>query len=320
MTDHSIATDSAPQAEPGATRAFTDSARITGDTARIVIGGAPQSGAFDNVKTTTGELMPRPDGSQGILSTARSTAGRLLTGSEIRANTKVLVQGVETTAAAAAAAGFLTRNSDGSYAEVGAPVAAQGQQQSTQGQPEAQPEAQEPARVADLPAEAHTFAQDFTSRVGNIDVSRGVSEMMDQGALSEDSLARIAGSMQLEPQEVARRAETIRAGYETQARELMGPWADQIIAYASQHDRAAALKAQDRHINHEDPAAYDGIASKFWQNLDKYNPDAILNAQNASAVGARRESNGTITVQTAAMNTRMSWGAAVRAGFIGKGR
>jgi hypothetical protein len=84
MTDqHSIAIGSDPQGEPGtSTRAFTDTARITGDTARLTIasGGYQQSGAMDNVKTTTGELMPRPDGSQGILSTARSTAGRQLTG------------------------------------------------------------------------------------------------------------------------------------------------------------------------------------------------------------------------------------------------
>jgi hypothetical protein len=305
------------QGDPGnaSTRAFSDTARITGDVGRITIGGAQQSGAFDNVKTTTGELMPRPDGSQGILSTARSTAGRLLTGSEIKANTKVLVQGVETTAAAAAAAGFLTRNADGSYAEVGAPVAAQGQQQASQGQPEAQPEAQEPARTADLPGAAHEYAQDFTSRVGNMDIERGVSDVIETGALSQDALARIAGAMSLEPGEVTNRAATIQAAYRAQANEMVGPAADQIFAWANQHDRAALRKAVDAHVKMEDPAAYDGIVRNFWMNLS---PEAILGASNAAQVNPRRESNGSISVQTKDMPSRMSWQTAVRLGYVGK--
>jgi hypothetical protein len=319
MTDqHSIAIDSAPQGEPGdnSTRAFTDSARITGDVGRITIGGAQQSGAFDNTKTSTTELNPRGDGSQGILSTARSLAGRQLTGSDIKPNTKVIIPGAgETTVAAAVAAGFLTRNSDGSYSEVDAPAAAQGQQQSTQGQPEAQPEAQEPARVADLPGAAHEYAQDFTSRVGNIDIERGLSDVIETGALSQDALARIAGQMQLEPGEVSSRAATIQAAYRAQANEMVGPAAEQIFAWANQHDRAALRKAVDQHVKYEAPDAYNGIVRNFWMNLS---PEEILGASNASQVNPRRESNGSISVQTKDMPSRMSWQTAVRLGFVGK--
>jgi hypothetical protein len=317
MTEHSISIGSDPQGEPGtSTRAFTDSARITGDTARITIGGAQSSGAFDNVKTTTGELMPRPDGSQGILSTARSLSGRALSGSDVKPTSLVKIGDTETTVQSAVAAGYLRRNGDGSYSDV-----AQAQQQDHQanqgqpGQPEAQPEAQEPARVADLPAEAHTFAQDFTSRVGNIDMERGVSEMIEQGSLSQDALAKIAGAMSLEPGEVSSRAATIQAAYRAQANEMAGPAAEQIFAWANQHDRAALRKAVDAHVKMEDPTAYDGIVRNFWMNLS---PEAILGAQNAAQVNPRRESNGSISVQTKDMPSRMSWQTAVRLGYVGK--
>jgi hypothetical protein len=230
----------------------------------------------------------------------------------------VLVQGVETTAAAAAAAGFLTRNADGSYAEVGAPVGPQGSQGDNQGQPEApQPEAQEPARIADLPAEAHTFARDFTSRVGNMDIERGVSDMIETGSLSQDALAKIAGAMSLEPGEVTNRAAAIQAAYRAQANEMVGPAAEQIFAYANQHDRAALRKAVDQHVKYEDPTAYNGIVRNFWMNLS---PEAILGASNAAQVNPRRESNGSISVQTKDMPSRMSWQTAVRLGYVGKVR
>jgi hypothetical protein len=318
MTDHSIDHGYVSlQGQPGTPGgAFTDTARVTGDTQRITIGGYQPSGAFDNVKTSTRELMPRGDGSQGILSTARSTSGRPLSGNDVKPDTTVMVHGMETSVAAAVAAGFLQRNGDGSYSDVAQSTSdPQGQPGPQQDQPQAQP-----AKVADLPGEAHQFAMDFTSRVGNVEIARGLSEMIEGGALSQDSLSRIAGATSLEPGEVVRRAETIRAGYEAQAREMLGPWADHIISYANLRDRSAARKAVDRHINHEAPDAYDGLVQNFWLNLDKHNPDLILKAGNASEIGARRESNGTITVQVPGMPTRMTWGAAVRAGFIGKGQ
>jgi hypothetical protein len=322
ITQGTNMTDSNDLGSPGpgtSTRAFTETARITGDTQRITIssGGYEQSGLMDNVRASTADLNPRGDGSNGILSTARSTAGRPLSGSEIRPNTRVIIPGAgETTAAAAAAAGYLTRNSDGSYSEVAGSTSEPQGQPGQPGQQQDQPDAA-PAKVADLSGDAHTWATQFAEQVGNIDLEHGVSDVIETGALSQDALARIAGAMSLEPGEVTNRVATIQAAYRAQANEMVGDAAEAIFAYANQHDRAALRKAVDQHVKYEDPTAYDGIVRNFWMNLS---PEAILNAQNASALNARRESNGTVTIQTKDMPSRMSWGGAVRAGYVGKGR
>src|SRR5262249_28295196 len=113
--DHSIDHASVPLAgDPGSapSRTFTtDTARMIGGVERCTIGGVTQTRVSDNGRTSTADLFPR-DGSQGILQTARSISGRPLSGSDIKANTTVIVAGVETSVAAAVAAGFLQRNGD----------------------------------------------------------------------------------------------------------------------------------------------------------------------------------------------------------------
>jgi hypothetical protein len=289
------------------------SARIVEPTQRITIGGVETSTAFDRASGNTSDLTPR-DGNQGILSTARSISGRVLTGADVKPTTTLLVGGVETSVAAACTMGLLQRGSDGTYSEVaGALDEASGAE--GQDSQEQQQEAS-PAKLADLPQEAHSIAEQFVTLAGNVDIARGLSQVIESGAMSDDLVTSVAGAMGLEPGEVHARAATLRAAYETQAREMMGPNADAIIAYGNSSDRTTFRKAVDDHVQNENPDAYQALVRNYWLNLDRMDPNAIFTAQNADKLQPKKERDGTITVNIPGAG-RLSWGAAVRAGFIG---
>jgi hypothetical protein len=109
----------------------------------------------------------------------------------------------------------------------------------------------------------------------------------------------------------------VRAAYENQAREMIGPDADVIIQHAYQHHPKLIQDAIKDHVYRENPAAYDALVRQFWTDLPRTNPEALLNATNARELGVRKEPNGTFTVDIPGAG-RMPWAAAVRAGFIGR--
>jgi len=308
------------QQQPTAPR-WTDSARLVGNTARITLsGGSETVENVENVKQSEyGELTQR-DPSGGILSTARSTFGRPVAGTDVRPNSIVKVGGMETSVAAAVAAGLLQRNGDGSYSETGdgSQVSSQAPQEPQQPQEQQQ---QDPAatKVEDLPQQLHEYAQDFCSRVDNVTVTSAVNALINGGDLSDNLVGQIAGQMQLEPGEVRGRTDQIRAAYTEQAYKMVGEHAQAIFDYANAHEPRALQAATQKHVTQEDPRAYDEVVRSFWLNLDRYAPAAILSANNAKDVGARRESNGSITVELKGY-PRMSWQAAVRAGLIAPSR
>jgi hypothetical protein len=301
-----------PGSEPGNTSSRdpninSDEARSNGAVTRVTIGGHEPSTSFDSTRAESSALTPRGDGSQGILSTARSFAGRAVTGADVKPSTRVMVGGMETTVAAACTMGLLARNADGSYSETGSAPASNSTtpQDSSENTTEG-----EPATLPDLPGEAHGIVEAFVAKAGNMDVAAALNDTVSHGAISDGVVAKIAGAMGIEPEQVRAQEATVRAAYETQAREMMGPAAQAIIDYGNQIDRATFEKAGRDHALNGNPRAYDTLIRNFWSTLDTRNPDAILTAKNADQLNPRREPNGTITVERDGQ--RMAWKTFVR--------
>src|SRR5579872_2093428 len=91
-----------------------------------VIGGVSRMTVTDGRTTVESEAgvtraeQHKPGGSgQSAISTIRSAMGSPRSGSDVRPSDIITVAGMETSVAAAVAAGFIVRNADGSYSDAG---------------------------------------------------------------------------------------------------------------------------------------------------------------------------------------------------------
>ena len=176
----------------------------------------------------------------------------------------------------------------------------------------------QPGKVANLPAELHSYAEQFCSAVDNATVTGAVNTLAEGGDLNEHLVGQIADQMQLEPNEVRARADQLRAAHTQQAHNIVGENASAIFDYANQHQPALLRDAINKHVTQEDPLGYDKVVQAFWLDLPKH-PAAILTARNAAQLEPQRGRDGTITVDIPG-HGRTTWAAAVRAGLIGPPR
>src|SRR5579872_6297174 len=103
-----------------------------------VIGGVSRMTVIDGRTTVESEAgtaraeQHKPSGGQSAISTIRSAMGSPRSGSDVQPSDIITVAGMETSVAAAVAAGFIVRNADGSYSDAGSSKVAPAQQQQSQ--------------------------------------------------------------------------------------------------------------------------------------------------------------------------------------------
>jgi hypothetical protein len=330
MTDQLI---NAPQAPQPSERRFGNGV------ARISLSGGnstinTNAGVVNETTATPrgGNSTPAPETSAPV--TARSTWGSVLTGSQIKGDSIVKIGNMETSVAGALAAGLIRQNGDGSYVYAsdarptqehldilqktgdkanfdkrfgdGAADKALGEQSA------------EAAKVADLDPQTHAIAAELSS-VSNTTFTSAMASAIKGEDVSEHDVGQIAGQLQIEPDAVRSKVATVRAAFEDQARAMVGPMAQEIFDYAYAHEPALMTQAIKDHVQNERHDAYDAVTQRFWETLDRRDPDAIFTAQNAQVLQPRREGGGVISVMIPGVG-RTSWGAAVRGGFIGSSK
>lgn len=319
MTDSTYSTPAIASQNPSPS--FSDSARSFGSgVARITV-----SGTTSQVDTSAGTVKDQPGTTPaapatslqvGREVTAKSSFGATLTGRDIRPDSIVKVSGIETSVRAALAAGLIRDTGNGYEYADGTPAGEQAQQSQQQNPQQQQQEQQNkaPEKLADLDATNHALVNEFVSLTGNMERETGMREIIETGDLTEDTVTKLAGQMGIEPTQVRERAASVRGAYENQAREMVGPQADMIFAWAYESEPRLMQEAIRQHVNFEDPKAYDRVVEEFWLRLPA---DALLAATNAHEFNPRRERDGSITVQNKSMPSRMSYQAAVRLGYMG---
>lgn len=310
----SITIGQSPAAAP-----FKATSASVGDASRLVVNGGQGGDALTTRgtefarHTVNAETGSQPD----LMSTVRTPAGAHVSAGDIKPHYTVDVGGMRTSVRAALASGLVTQDADGTLRARGeAPVRAvqpSAVEQKQQDQQQAHEE--QPEKVADLEPQAHGYVEEFASKVDNITATSIMEGITRNGNVSEHDLAQAASLMGVEASELRQRIDIVRAGYEAQARELVGPHADDIFAWAYKNEPALMREAIKAHVENEDPRAYDAVRYQYFADLSRSNPDALLNATNARELGVRRESSGTITIDIPKVG-RMPFAAAVRAGLI----
>jgi hypothetical protein len=251
---------------------------------------------------------------------AKSLMGRQLTGADIREDSVVNIGGIETTVAAAKAIGKIRVNSNGIlvYADAGlAP------KEATNAAPKGQPKVQQqeqptPAEVEMLDPASETVMQEIVSSVpklGNMTVHAAQKHLIEEGSLPLDLLNRVSTAMGQEPTAVAAKFEQVRQAFTKQAHDAVGHGAEAVFDYARQHAPQELRAAIDQQVKHGSTKGYQRIAQNYFERLDQINPNEILQSQAGQQLGARRENDGTITIEHPKYG-RVQWRVAVRKGLF----
>jgi hypothetical protein len=257
-----------------------------------------------------------PSGNPGQAITARSAMGSTLTGRAITPTSIVNINGIETSVQAALHANLIHDTGNGyAYGDGTGNSPAPTPQQQQQQQKAPQQEQPTEDRVANLDPVTHALVTETVAKTGGSELAAAMTEIITKGELSEDVVNSIAQQRGVAPEQIRTQTAAIRTAYETQARTMAGPIADPAFSWAYQNNPQLMTDAIKAHVQGERADAYQPVVNAYLMSLS---PEDILGANNASEMRARRESDGSVTIQTSTMPTRMSFKAAVKSGFIGR--
>ncbi len=318
------------QPEP---RSFVASGKFVGNSQSVVVGTGqhtiPAPAVFH-----TGDLAPR-DESQGIMSTARSMNGNPQSGRSVTPKTLVLVQGMETSVAAAVAMGLVRTNpATGYYEDANTPSAPQTHQERLQAEyqqalDKQNAEAAEKAKAAEAVAneqitpfdeQLESHIADF-QKIGNMDLKVGMDSIINGGELTEDIANRAATLIGVTPDEVRERAAGLHAAFTKQAMDMTGAGEGLSVILETMNKINPTLvnKAIRAHVEEGKRNAYDEVINQYIYDLPKHDPQGFLAHPAAQALGARMEKRGggdpVITIEVPGVG-RVEWRAAIRANLI----
>lgn len=257
-----------------------------------------------------------PPAGSGILATARNRTGSpIMDPSRITDDSILTHNGMEATAESWARMGVLTRGMDGRYS---VPQAShQDQQQPTQGRPQEQPE--------EDPAAEYAFDEDTERELGSyigqpsMDTIHAISELVDTGSLSQETASRLAGRE--DPSAIIAKGQQFWNTFATQAGEVVsavGADPVEFREWAEANHKGRLRDAIMDHVHRRDVSGYQRLAKEFVANLDKINPDRILQAEFAHGITASMDSSGRVILR-APNGQQVEWRSAIRNGWVNLG-
>jgi hypothetical protein len=323
-TDSSIDRGARTMSVPGAQRAVvrsggtpeqadqTDrqlgfSARDTSNTSRVSISdGAETKSTSGFARATAGTNVADREGVMSI----RSPHGTPRSGNDIRSTDLITVSGYTTTVAAALAMGVVVKDASGTFYNVNADQLAAEEQAKEDHRQEQMPKEEAIQPLSD--PEAESLVNHYTSKVHATDSQMAIKALLDNQQPGEDNVRAIATALGVEPQIARQQIETMRAGFEQQAREVA---TDSVLMWAKEN-RLDDLKAAARdQINVGSTKGYQKLQAAYVKDLPSINPNAILNSPDGQRLQAQKDRQGNITIVVPGAG-RVEWRAAIASGFI----
>lgn len=267
-------------------------------------------------------------GYQGsIIGTARTEGGGVIVNRAANGTDRItLPNGMTTSIAAAVNIGMLTRNSDGSYSDVETPETLKNPAQAVpfgqaQGATEDGPEdAPEGFTIGDEGEEAMDA---LVASVPQSDLIKATDEILRLGGVSENTLARMAGSAGIEPEAMAAQIEAAHQGFYDTAVDHLAEHGvvneEAFQAYLSDNPQQMQklLETSRGLMSSSDASVTNGlteIAAAFVENGDKYMAQEVKDALDEVGFAYQTGANGRILVQIE--GTPVPWNVAVRQGLI----
>lgn len=280
------------------------------------------------VKTENQEYTQGADlGYQGsVIGSARTEGGGVIVDRAAKGADRItLPNGMTTSINAAVLAGFLTRNSDGSFSDIQTSETLKNPAKEVPfGQP--QVDAKETPEAASSFSIGNEGEEALAAIVGIApqgDIVRATDEILQLGAVSENTLIRMASNAGVEPEALAAQIEATHQGYyETATAHLADHGVvneEAFQAYLNDNPRQVEelLKASRSMLSSRGANATDGltdVATAFVENGDKYMPQDVKDALDEVGFDYSTGADGRILVEFDGMP--VPWNVAVRQGLI----
>lgn len=259
----------------------------------------------------------------GIVATAHTKTGMPISPDRITDDSIVYVKGREVSVRSALSAGYLVRDPDGTLREPG-----QGPQNRNTSQSRSEPtdQAYEEERPdlgpseEDLEGLGDDHLEGLISSVAEAAPQQDVVSVINAVSSGEElpgqAFNQIADSMGLSRDEAMEQYETIRSAFEEQAyravEETTGIDAEAVFEWARENAPSDLTKAIRSQAMNRSTAGYRELATKYFENLDSIDPDALLSAQYPEGVRAVQE-GGRVVLETP--QGAIPWRLAVRKGI-----
>lgn len=221
----------------------------------------------------------------------------------------ISIAGTETTVQNAEALGLIERDAQGRYIAVpeGARALQEQPQETYEDAGEALPDASVEANLADLAASITPGTQVAIAM-----------QLINDGVVNQNTLARAAGEGSLEPGDLNERLSTVIGGFQAQAdKTLKSLGADDpqgFYEWARENHPQALRKAMNDHIMERTTKGYAPLYQTYVETLDAHSPEDILAAELGGGIKARME--GKTVLLDIPGHGVMSYRSAIKAGLI----
>ena len=296
--------------------------------------------ASATVNMATGELMIERRGvvkadaadigtGSPVFTTVRSSSGTIET-----ANLDTVVSGPTIPSDGmklrfALAAGFVTRNADGSYSAGPGATPAGDAAKSL-----ADPKADDADKTDDEKAERDK-GDDGTGEALDAAVETQIDSLIEgstpdaqlqavhdvakTGEVSPELIATVAQSMGVETEALQGQIGGVLEAFESQARDVItkaagGIDSERVLEWVREHRADELNKAMVAQGTQRSTTGYASLAREYVNGLDEYDPDSILTADFTEGVSARRDENGKVIINV--NGTDYTWRSAIAGGFI----
>lgn len=254
---------------------------------------------------------------EGVEATIRSASGFPVLNRGYYASDTIDIGGISgVSMAIAASLGYAVRNPDGTYS-VATSQGAQG------GAPEGQPEV-EPEETAVFTAtpDAENAMEILTQHVSAGSQMAAFEQMLaNDGAISADTLSRMASEAGAEPHEVAAIISTVYDGFQSAVMDRLagrgvndGDLFEDFLKSDPRRMQEAAQAARALMLTN-DPTGFDNLARAYVESVDQIDPDAVAEALAASGISHSRTGNGEFLLTIPGAG-QMTYKQALRAGII----
>lgn len=249
-----------------------------------------------------------------FLTSARTSSGTpIMHQSGITEDSLVtLPGGVEARVGDLVAAGLLQQNPDGTFSQATASPQ-EAQEKPSQDTPESREELLDEANEKTLHA--------LGSMVDQSTIMGALSTIASGGDL-EHYIGRAASQVGKEPGEMAEIVGNLRSQFESQAYKAvsdMGIDPNECFEWVRENMPNELHKAIMDHAVSRTTAGYKALAGEFMADLDKVNPEAILNADLGEGILEARQVGNEIVLKTASQG-EITWKTAVKMGIVKVGR
>lgn len=277
-------------------------------------GGSIQHSNRQTVEHQTPTSSTADSKSGRLVNVISREKGRAVPASEARDHDLVEFGGGKYAVRTLLARGDLIRDQDGALRFAGEAEKAGRQAERVAAEKASQQPAAAPEAVS---GDVEQVITEVATTANPSDVMSVISAVSKGEEPSENALGLIASRMGVEPEQVSEKMATIRAAFEQQALKSVSSFGmeQDIMAWGYANAPELMQRAIRQHATQRTTAGYQAVAKQFVENLDRIDPEAVLQAELPQGWTAKQTKGGRV-VLVSPQGREHSWQALAKSGRL----